>query len=45
MPRSGYQRDEDGPELERYDDRFGDGGKDCEIDYLVPIVRRAPAKS
>ncbi len=25
------------PELERYDERFGDGGEQCELDYLVPV--------
>lgn len=27
----------DGPELERYDERFRDGGADSELDYLLPI--------
>lgn len=36
LPSSRYQRAA-GPELERYDARFGDGGKDSEIDYLVPV--------
>jgi len=40
MPRSDYRRNERGPELERYDDRFRDGGQDCELDYLVPVIRR-----
>lgn len=34
--RSDYERVE-GPELERYDDRFGDGGKYSELDYLIPV--------
>ncbi len=36
LPRSDYQHVE-GPELERYDDRFGDGGEKCELDLLVPV--------
>ena len=41
FPRSGYEH-ADGPELERYDERFGDGGDKCELDYLVPVVPKAP---
>jgi len=39
LPRSGYELAE-GPSLERYDDRFGDGGKESEIDILIPITKR-----
>lgn len=41
LPKSGYARNWDGPELERYDERFKDGGKDSEIDYLVAVVPSA----
>jgi len=36
LPRSDYHH-VDGPELERYDDRFGDGREKCELDLLVPV--------
>lgn len=39
LPRSEYERAV-GPELERYDERFGDGGEKCELDFLVPITRK-----
>lgn len=39
LPRSDFER-VDGPELERYDDRFGDGGEKSELDYLIPVKRR-----
>ncbi len=31
----------DGPSLERYDGRFGDGGEKSEFEILVPVKRRA----
>jgi AraC family transcriptional regulator len=40
LPRSDYDQ-ADGPSLERYDDRFGDGGEKSEIDILVPIKLRS----
>jgi len=36
MPRSTYQA-ADGPEIERYDDRFKPGSESSETDFLVPI--------
>lgn len=36
LPRSGY-RHGDGPNLDRQDERFGDGGKDCQFEFLIPI--------
>lgn len=36
LPRSKFER-VDAPELERYDNRFGDGGEECELDYLIPV--------
>lgn len=30
----------DGPELERYDERFGHGGEGSEMDFLIPIQPR-----
>lgn len=36
LPRSAYVHGE-GPNLDRQDARFGDGGKDCEFDYLIPV--------
>lgn len=36
LPRSDYEP-ADGPELERYDDRFRNGGEKCEMDFLVPV--------
>jgi AraC family transcriptional regulator len=44
LPQSGYARNWEGPELERYDERFKDGGKDCEIDYLVAVILPAGTK-
>ena len=45
LPRSKYQRDENRPELERYDERFRDGGPDSELDYLVPVrLRKRPTQ-
>ena len=36
MPRSVYQA-ADGPEIERYDERFKPGSESSETDFLVPI--------
>lgn len=37
LPRSGY-RHGDGPNIDRQDERFGDGGKECQFDFLIPII-------
>ncbi|MDB6095243.1 MAG: rob [Verrucomicrobia bacterium] len=37
LPRSGFQSPNGACEIERYDDRFKDGGEDSEMDYLLPI--------
>ncbi len=42
LPRSGYTHT-GGPNFDRSDERFGDGGEMCQFDFLVP-VKRAPAK-
>ncbi len=39
LPRSTY-RHGDGPNLDRQDERFGDGGKDSVFDFLIPVVPR-----
>lgn len=39
LARSEYQQ-ADGPSLERYDERFGDGGATSELDILIPIRPR-----
>ena len=39
LPQSDYEH-ADGPEFERYDERFRDGGEQCELDYLVPVQRK-----
>ncbi len=36
LPRSGYVHTGT-PNLDRQDERFGDGGKDCVFDFLVPV--------
>jgi AraC family transcriptional regulator len=36
LPRSGYTY-ADGPELEHYDERFGEGGEGSELDFLLPV--------
>lgn len=36
LPRSKYAHT-GGPNLDRQDERFRDGGKDCELDFLVPV--------
>lgn len=36
LPRSKYVH-ADTPNLDRQDERFGDGGKDCEFDFLMPV--------
>lgn len=36
LPRSDYQH-AGSPELERYDERFGDGGEKSELDILIPV--------
>jgi AraC family transcriptional regulator len=36
LPRSGYAH-AGTPNLDRQDERFGDGGKDCVFDFLVPV--------
>ncbi len=36
LPRSKFLH-RDGPNLDRQDERFGDGGKDCEFDFLMPV--------
>lgn len=37
LPRSNYVHG-NGPNLDRQDERFGDGGAGCEFDYLIPIL-------
>jgi AraC family transcriptional regulator len=37
LPRSKYVH-ASGPNLDRQDERFGDGGADCEFDYLIPVL-------
>lgn len=39
LPQSGFARAE-GAEIERYDERFGDGGENSALDYLIPIRKR-----
>jgi AraC family transcriptional regulator len=39
LPRSKFQS-ADGPELERYDERFKDGSDDSETDFLVSVKPR-----
>ncbi len=39
LPRSGYVH-RDSPNLDRQDERFGDGGESCEFEYLVPVRPR-----
>jgi AraC family transcriptional regulator len=36
LPRSHYVH-ADGPNLDRQDERFGDGGEGCELEFLMPI--------
>jgi AraC family transcriptional regulator len=36
LPRSGFAH-ADGPNLDRQDERFRDGGEGCEMDFLVPV--------
>ncbi|RXK52856.1 helix-turn-helix domain-containing protein [Oleiharenicola lentus] len=36
LPRSKYTH-ADTPNLDRQDERFGDGGKECEFDFLMPV--------
>ena len=36
LPRSKFVH-ADGPNFDRSDERFGDGGEDCEFDYLIPV--------
>ncbi|MES2696800.1 MAG: GyrI-like domain-containing protein [Verrucomicrobiota bacterium] len=43
LPKSKYTTT-DGASLERYDDRFGDGGDDSQLDVLIPI-KPAPKQS
>jgi AraC family transcriptional regulator len=38
LPKSGFAYNPNAADLERYDHRFGDGGKDSALDYLVPIA-------
>jgi len=42
LPRSKYVHT-GGPNLDRQDERFGDGGKDCVFDFLVPVKPKRPA--
>jgi AraC family transcriptional regulator len=44
MPQSEYQP-ADGPELERYDDRFIPGAESSETDFLVSIKPKAPPRA
>lgn len=39
LPRSDF-RHGDTPNLDRQDERFGDGGEGCVLDFLIPIVPR-----
>lgn len=39
LPRSNYVHGE-GPNLDRQDERFGDGGENCELDFLIPVRPR-----
>ncbi len=39
LPRSRYVH-RDSPNLDRHDERFGDGGEACEFEYLVPVRPR-----
>lgn len=43
LPRSRFVHG-DSPNLDRQDERFGDGGPDCEFDFLIP-VKPKPAGS
>lgn len=36
LPRSKFVH-ADGPNLDRQDERFGDGGADCVFDFLIPV--------
>jgi AraC-like DNA-binding protein len=36
LPRSKFMHS-GGPNIDRQDERFRDGGKDCELDFLVPV--------
>lgn len=36
LPRSKFVH-ADGPNLDRQDERFGDGGEGCEFDFLIPV--------
>lgn len=36
LPRSKFVHG-DGPNLDRQDERFGDGGANCEFDFLIPV--------
>lgn len=36
LPRSKFVHGE-GPNLDRQDERFGDGGAGCELDFLIPV--------
>jgi AraC family transcriptional regulator len=36
LPRSNFVH-ADGPNFDRSDERFGDGGETCEFDYLIPV--------
>lgn len=36
LPRSAFVHG-DGPNLDRQDERFRDGGPDCELDFLIPV--------
>jgi AraC family transcriptional regulator len=40
LPRSDFHC-ADGPQLERYDGRFGDGGEQSELDYLIPVTPKS----
>jgi AraC family transcriptional regulator len=39
LPRSAY-RHGDGPNLDRQDERFGDGGLECQFEFLMPVVSK-----
>lgn len=39
LPRSQFVHGE-GPNLDRQDERFGDGGANCEFDFLIPVTPR-----
>ena len=40
LPRSGYDYNSKGVELERYDDRFNPEGKNSEMDYLIAVKKK-----